>query len=224
MHTIMIVEDDRALCAELEGGLKKWGFAVFSCECFDSILEEFARIKPQLVIMDVNLPSHDGFYWCRKIREISKVPVLFLSSRDTGMDIIMAVNNGADDYVTKPFSMSVLIARIQAMLRRAYDYSAENPDILECRGAIVNISEGSILYEGSRRELTRNELKIVTLLMKEKGRVVSRERIMQLLWDDDQFVNENTLTVNINRLRGKLAEIGLHDFITTRKGQGYLIS
>lgn len=224
MHTVFLVEDDLALCAELEDNLRRWGFTVITCQAFDRILEDFVRVRPHLVIMDINLPFFDGFYWCRKIREVSKVPVLFLSSRDTNMDIIMAVNTGGDDYVTKPFSMSVLLARIQAVLRRAYDYNAEQTEVMEHNGVILNISESTLLYGERKAELTRNELKIMAVLMKERGRVVSRERIMQLLWDDDQFVNDNTLTVNINRLRGKLADLGVVDFIATRKGQGYLIS
>lgn len=223
MYSIMIVEDDRALCSHLAEGLAKWNFNVLAAENFENILEEFIRYKPQLVVMDVNLPCFDGFYWCRRIREVSKVPVLFLSSRDTNMDIVMAVNTGADDYITKPFSMPVLIAKIQAVLRRTYDYSAETPDLMEYRGLTLNPGEGTAVFNGQKTELTRNELKILTLLLNNKGRIVSRESIMQVLWDDDVFVNDNTLTVNINRLRSRLSDLGLDDFISTRKGQGYMI-
>ena len=223
MYTILIIEDDRALCSRLAEGLSKWDFVVAYAEDFENILEEFIRHKPQLVIMDVNLPCFDGFYWCARIREMSRVPVLFLSSRDTNMDIVMAVNSGADDYIAKPFSMQVLIAKVKAVLRRTYDYSAGVAELPEHRGLTLNTGEGSVSYGGMKTELTKNELKLMTLLMNNKGRVVSRENMMQLLWDSDMFVNENTLTVNINRLRSKLADMGLPDFIDTKKGQGYII-
>jgi len=223
MYCIMVVEDDQALASQLAEGLSKWNFNVSVPGNFDNILEDFVRYKPQLVIMDINLPSFDGFYWCAKIREVSKVPVIFLSSRDSNMDVIMAVNTGADDYITKPFSMSVLIAKIQAVLRRTYDYSSGTPDLLEHMGITLNTGESTLIYSDQKIELTKNELKILVLLLNNKGRVVSRESIMQALWDDDEFVNDNTLTVNINRLRSRLAEIGLPEIIGTRKGQGYII-
>lgn len=223
MQRIMLVEDDNALCSQIIEGLKKWGFNADSANNFENIIENFNIIKPQLVIMDVNLPCYDGFYWCGKIREISKVPVIFLSSRDTNMDIVMAVNTGADDYITKPFSLQILIAKIQAILRRAYDYSSAGQEYMEHKGLILNMGESSVIYENSKAELTKNEMKILSLLMNNKCRIVSRESIMQLLWDDDQYVNDNTLTVNINRLRAKLADLGLNDFIETKKGQGYII-
>lgn len=224
MYGIMLVEDDGALCSQLSEGLRKWGFSVSVAGDFENVLEDFIKCRPQLVIMDINLPCFDGFYWCGKIREVSNTPILFLSSRDSNMDVIMAVNTGADDYITKPFSMSVLIAKIQAVLRRTYAYSAASPELLEHRGVTLNAGEGVLLYNGNRLELTKNELKIMSLLLNKKGSVVTRENIMQMLWDDDQFVNDNTLTVNINRLRSRLSEIGLDELIGTRKGQGYIIT
>lgn len=223
MHTIMLVEDDSALCLQIIEGLKKWGFNADSAVNFENIIDDFNKIKPQLVIMDINLPCYDGFYWCNRIREISKVPVIFLSSRDTNMDIIMAVNTGADDYIAKPFSMQILIAKIQAILRRTYDYTTADHDYLEHRGLILNMGESSVIYGNSKSELTKNEMKILKLLMTNKGRIVSRESIMKLLWDDDQYVNDNTLTVNINRLRSRLSDLGLEDYIETKKGQGYIV-
>jgi Response regulators consisting of a CheY-like receiver domain and a winged-helix DNA-binding domain len=219
----MLVEDDEALCSQICEGLGKWGFSADAATNFENIMEDFNRIRPQLVIMDVNLPCFDGFHWCRKIREISKVPVVFLSSRDTNMDIIMGVNNGADDYIIKPFSMQVLIAKLQAIMRRTYDYTASSSEYIEHNGVMLNMGEGAIYFGKNKSDLTKNELKILTLLMNNKGRVVSRESIMQLLWDDDMYVNDNTLTANINRLRTKLAEIGQPDFIITKKGQGYIV-
>ena len=223
MHTIMLVEDDSALCSQIIEGLKKWGFNADSAVNFENIIEDFSKIKPQLVIMDINLPCYDGFYWCSRIRELSKVPVIFLSSRDTNMDIIMAVNTGADDYIAKPFSMQILIAKIQAILRRTYDYTTSDQDYIEHRGLILNMGESSVIYGNSKSELTKNEMKILRLLMANKGKIVSRESIMKLLWDDNQYVNDNTLTVNINRLRSRLADLGLEDYIETKKGQGYIV-
>ena len=224
MYTIMIVEDDRALCTQLAEGLRKWRFNVTIAEDFEHVVAEFGRHQPQLVVMDVNLPCFDGFYWTEQIRKISKVPVLFLSSRDNNMDIIMAVNAGADDYVTKPFAMSVLIAKVQALLRRSYDYAAGTPDLLSHHELTLNTGDGTVFYNGQRIELTKNEHKILSLLLSNKGKIVSRGRLMRLLWDNDEFVNDNTLTVNINRLRTKLADMGLDDFIATKKGQGYIIT
>jgi len=224
MYTIMLVEDDEALCSQISEGLKKWSFNAVPARNFDNIIDDFNRIKPQLVIMDVNLPCFDGFHWCNKIRELSKVPVIFLSSRDTNMDIVMAINTGADDYITKPFSMQVLIAKLQAIIRRTYDYTASSLEYIECKGLMLNTADASISCDNHKTQLTRNEFKILTLLMNNKGRVVSRESIMQLLWDNDEYVNDNTLTANINRLRGKLADIGQPDFIITKKGLGYMIA
>lgn len=223
MYKIMIIEDDPSLSAKIGEGLSRWGFNAIEVENFEDIMGEFAKHNPQLIIMDINLPFFDGFYWCNRIREISKLPIVFLSSRDTNMDIIMAVNMGGDDFITKPFSMDILMAKIHALLRRTYSYGENAGQIIDCKGTILNISDSTLLYNGEKVELTKNELKILLLLMKNRGKIISRERIMRILWDDDVFVNDNTLTVNINRLRNKLRDNGLKDFITTRKGQGYLI-
>lgn len=223
MYKILIVEDDRALCNEIKEGISKWGFSTVSIENFESVLEEFAKHNPHLVIMDINLPSFDGFYWCQKIRSISKVPIIFLSSRDSNMDIIMAVNMGGDDFVTKPFSMDVLLAKIQAILRRTYSYGENEGQIIECDGAILNINDGTLTYDNSTIDLTKNEFKILQLLMKNKGKIISRDRIMRVLWESEYFISENTLTVNVNRLRKRLEDIELKDFIVTKKSQGYMI-
>lgn len=224
MYKILIIEDDPSLSSTIIIELKKWDFDTSGIEHFDDILPEFVAFQPHLVIMDINLPYYDGFYWCRKMREISDLPLIFLSSRDSNHDIIMAVNLGGDDYITKPFSMEVLIAKVNAMLRRAYDYQDHAADTIECRGAVLHLGEGILHYHQSRLELTRNELKILSLLMKNQGKIISRDRIMRYLWDNDEFVNDNTLTVNINRLRSKLEGIGLDEFIHTKKGSGYLIT
>ena len=223
MYKIFIVEDDNVLCNNIGEGIAKWGFSVVSIENFENVLEEFAKHNPHLVIMDINLPCFDGFYWCKKIRDISKVPIIFLSSRDSNMDIVMAVNMGGDDYVTKPFSMDILLAKIQALLRRTYSYGQEEGQIIECNGAILNINDGTLTYNDKSMELTRNEFKILQLLMRNQGKIVARDRIMRALWESEYFISENTLTVNINRLRKSIEDIGLEDFILTKKSQGYMI-
>ena len=222
MREILLVEDDLDLARELSLALNKWGFTVYRIERFDNILKEFLEKKPMLVIMDVNLPYFDGFYWCEKIRDVSKVPIIFLSSRDSNMDVIMGMNNGGDDYITKPFSVEVLISKINALLRRSYDYVSS--DSLLYYDDIILDTEKCILKRGDKSiELTKNELKILSLLIKNKDKVVSRDKIMMSLWDDDEFVNDNTLTVNITRLRNKLKYIGIEDFIKTKKGLGYMV-
>lgn len=223
MYKIMIVEDDTTLCSNMVERLTKWGFHTCFVKDFENITVEFTQCKPNLVIMDVNLPYFDGFYWCNKTRELSKIPILFVSSRDTNMDIIMAVNTGADDYITKPFSMDILIAKINALLRRTYSYGDESSDLLECGGVILNLTDNTLFYNEQKVELTRNEFKVMLLLMKNKGKTISRQRLMRVLWEDDNFINDNTLTVNINRLRMRLKDVGLEDYIVTKKGYGYVI-
>lgn len=223
MRKVLIVEDDKTLCNSIKEGIAKWGFDGISVENFEDILQEFIKHEPHLVIMDINLPNFDGFYWCRRIRNISKAPVIFLSSRDNNMDIIMAVSMGGDDYITKPFSMDILLAKIQALFRRAYSYTKESGTIIECSGAVLDLNKGTFIYNDKSIELTKNEFKILQLLMKNKGKIVSRNRIMRALWESEYFISENTLTVNVNRLRNKLEEIDLKDFIATKKSQGYII-
>ena len=223
MYKILIVEDDIALCNNIREGISKWNFEGVIVENFYDILQEFAKHNPHLVIMDINLPYFDGFYWCRKIRDISKVPIIFLSSRDTNMDIVMAVSMGGDDYVTKPFSMDILLAKIQALIRRTYSYGQGDSQLIECDGVILDLKDGTIIYNGEKLELTKNEFKILQLLMRNKGKIVPRDKIMRVLWESEYFISENTLTVNVNRLRKKLEDIGLKDFIVTKKSQGYMI-
>ena len=223
MYKIFIVEDDKALCNNIKEGISKWGYEGIVVENFEDILQGVAKHNPHLVIMDINLPYFDGFYWCRKIRDISKVPIIFLSSRDSNMDIVMAVNMGGDDYVTKPFSMDILLAKMQALIRRAYSYGQVDEQIIECEGAILNINDGTLTYNGKTIELTKNEFKILQLLMRNRGKIVSRDRIMRVLWESEYFISENTLTVNVNRLRSKLEDIGLKNLIVTKKSQGYMI-
>ncbi|GAA0771486.1 response regulator transcription factor [Clostridium subterminale] len=222
MKEILLVEDDLDLSKVLSSSLNKWGFEVNLIENFDSILKEFIEKEPQLLIMDVNLPYYDGFYWCKKIREISKVPIIFLSSRDSNMDLIMGINNGGDDYITKPFSIEVLITKINALLRRTYDY-AGSESIIYYNDAVLDIEKCTFKYGNNTIELTKNEIKILSVLIKNREKVVSRDKLMMSLWNDDEFVSDNTLTVNITRLRNKIKEIGLDDFIKTKKGIGYMV-
>ena len=223
MYKILIVEDDDTLCSKIKDRILKWGYHTISIGNFENILEEFAKYNPHLVIMDINLPYFDGFYWCNKIRAISKVPIIFLSSRDNNMDIVMAINMGGDDFVTKPFSMDVLLAKIQAIVRRTYSYGENEGQIIECEGAILNINDGTMTFNNEKVEFTKNEFRILYLLMKNRGKIISRTRIMRVLWENEYFISENTLTVNVNRLRKKLEDIGLKNFIITKKSQGYMI-
>lgn len=222
MKEILLIEDDLDLAKELCSVLNKWGFNAFLIENFEEILKEVIEKKPQLVIMDVNLPYFDGFYWCTKIRGFSKVPILFLSSRDSNMDIVMGINNGGDDYITKPFDVQVLISKINALMRRTYDYS-ESESLIYYKDAVLDVEKCTFRYRGEVIELTKNEMKILSLLIKSKGKVVSRDKLMLSLWNDDEFVNDNTLSVNITRLRNKIKDIGLDDFIKTKKGLGYMV-
>jgi DNA-binding response OmpR family regulator len=217
------VEDDLSLSAEMAAGLLRWGYAVHVPTQFEDVTREFAAFDPHLVLLDVNLPRYDGFWWCARIRELSKVPVIFVSSRDAQMDIVMAMNAGADDYITKPFSMAVLVAKVQAVLRRAYAWSGMSLDFVSRGGLVVNLSDSTARHMDNQVTLTRNEQKLLCHLLAQEGRVVGRDRLMELLWNDSVYVNDNTLTANMTRLRAKLGELGLPDFIETRKGQGYRI-
>lgn len=223
MFKIMIVEDDIKIREIMFENIQKWGFEGICVTDLNKVFNTFIKHKPHLVLMDINLPSFDGFYWCNKIREVSKVPIIFISSRSTNMDIIMAINMGGDDFVQKPFSLEVLMVKINALLRRTYSYSNIESDIIEHNGIVLNLKEGNLTHNEEKLNLTKNEFKILHILMKSIGSIVSRDKIMRELWKDERFVDDNTLTVNINRLRKKLSNIGLQDFIQTKKGQGYII-
>lgn len=223
MYKILIVEDDRGIGEAIKKQAEMWNLEAKCAENFRDILAEFAEYSPHLVLLDISLPFYNGYYWCGEIRKVSKVPVIFISSASDNMNIVMAMNMGADDFIPKPFDQSVLMAKIQAMLRRTYDFSSSVP-ILEHRGAILNTGENSLMYEDRNIDLSKNEYRILLALMENKGKVVSREKLMERLWETDSFVDENTLTVNVNRLRKKLDGAGLKDFITTKFGVGYLIA
>jgi DNA-binding response OmpR family regulator len=222
-YRVYLVEDDRMLAEEISRLLMKWGYEIRTAEMFDNILDEFLAVQPHVVLMDVNIPSFDGFHWCKKIREISAVPIIYISSRDSSMDVIMGMNNGGDDYLAKPFDNAVLVARLQAVIRRAYEYNIQEPHVLRYRGLTVHLEEAVASYEDKKCELTKNELKILKLLLENQGKVVTRQALMRSLWDEEIYINENTLTVNVNRVRIKLEELGLKYFITTKKGMGYVV-
>ena len=221
-YRIFLVEDDRSIAEGLQHQLEQWNFEVRVVQNFRGVLGEFTTFDPHLVLMDIMLPCYDGYHWCREIRRVSEVPIIFLSSASDNMNLIMAMNMGGDDFIPKPFDWNVLLAKIQAILRRTYDFAAPAPT-LEHRGAMLNTADASLTYQGQRIELTKNDYRILQTLLERKGSVVSRETLMEKLWETDSFVDENTLTVNIVRLRRKLEAAGLPDYITTKKGLGYLI-
>ncbi len=262
MYRILIVEDDPTIADAMRRQIESWGFQAKCAEDFRDIAGEFERYAPHLVLLDIILPCYDGYYWCQKIRKFSKVPIVFLSSASDNMNIVMAMNMGGDDFIAKPFDLNVLTAKLQAVLRRAYDFAPEmarfgedasgagilsdsetgnfgtkaadpgippgwggmlSAEILAHRGVVLNTSDASLSFQGKKIELTKNEYRILQTLLADKGRIVSRDKLMLKLWETDSFVDENTLTVNITRLRRKLEREGLKDFIATRKGLGYMI-
>lgn len=222
MYKILIVEDDATIVEVLKRQLGKWGYLVENVKDFDRVTEEFQAFEPHLVLLDISLPFYNGYYWCGEIRKISRVPMIFISSAGDDMNLIMAVNMGADDFIAKPFKFEVVLARIQALLRRAYDFGGD-PKTLSHKGVTLNLGDGTAAYGEEKIELTKNEFKIMELLMKRKGRVVPREDFIQALWDTEDFIDDNTLTVNVARLRQRLKSMGVEELISTKKGLGYLI-
>ncbi|MBR0600392.1 response regulator transcription factor [Sinanaerobacter chloroacetimidivorans] len=221
MYRILIVEDDGKISSIMEENFKKWGYETKAVEDFSDVLPDFIAFEPHMVLMDINLPNYDGFYWCARIREFSHLPIVFISSRDTDSDKIRAITQGGDDYIEKPFSMDLLIAKVSAILRRAYSYVDQTLNILQYKDMVLNLERHQVFYGDKETELTKNECKILTLLLRNPGKLVSRTRLMKDLWDDESFVDDNTLTVNVNRLRRKLDELGLEGSIKTIKGEGY---
>lgn len=222
MYRILIVEDDRGIAGAIKAQAEMWNLEAVCAEDFRDVLGEFARVQPHLVLLDITLPFFNGYHWCGEIRRLSNVPIIFISSAADNMNIVMAMSMGADDFIAKPFDGSVLMAKIQALLRRSYDFAAATP-LLEHRGAFLDTGDNSLTYGGERIALTKNEYRILLCLMENKGRVVSREKLMERLWETDSFVDENTLTVNVGRLRKKLDAAGLAGFIATKFGVGYIV-
>lgn len=224
MYKVYIVEDDSTILSIIEDRLTNWGFECLTASDFGNISTEFAQFKPHLVLMDINLPRFDGFYWCTQIRKTSKVPILFVSSRTDDSDKVRAMAGGGDDYIEKPFSIDVLIAKVQAILRRTYDYTDSDFNTLSHDDLMLDIERMVVSYGGDEAQLTHNECTILSTLIKAGGKVVSRAKVIKALWEDESFVDDNTLTVNITRLRQKLAKVKPGEVILTVKGKGYRLS
>lgn len=222
MYKIFIVEDDKGIAEGVKTLLENWGMEAFIVNDFKNVNAEFAALNPHLVLLDISLPFMNGYHWCSEIRRVSPVPVIFISSAADNMNIVMAMNMGADDFIAKPFDQSVLVAKVQALLRRTYDFGKNN-SIIEHKGAMLNTGDDTLTYNGEHIDLTKNEYRILLTLLQNKGAVVSREKLMEALWESDSFVDENTLTVNVGRLRKKLDGVGLNDFVITKFGVGYII-
>ena len=222
MYKVLIVEDDRGIADAIQNQAEMWGLVAMCVQNFRNVMEEFAAFDPHLVLLDITLPFFNGYHWCSQIRQVSKVPIIFISSASDNMNIIMAMNMGADDFIAKPFDGSVLMAKVNALLRRAYDFTGA-VTILQHKGAMLNTADNTFTYEGKDIPLSKNEYRILLTLMENKGNVVSRERLMEKLWQTDSFVDENTLTVNVGRLRKKLDAAGLTDFVETKFGVGYIV-
>ena len=222
MYKVMIVEDDEIISNSIAGYLQKWQYATHEVVDFQNVVKEFVEQSPDLVLMDINLPYFDGYYFCEEIRKLSKVPIIFISSANDDMNIVMAMNIGADDFIEKPFKLVVLKAKIEALLRRVYNFNSSN-SLIVYKEVIFDINKDEIKYKDNIATLTKNESKILTILLENREKIVSREDIIAALWQSDNFIDENTLSVNINRLRAKLKSIGIDEFITTKKGKGYIV-
>ena len=222
MYKILIVEDDMTIAKTLSNHLSKWNYEMRYVTDFKNVYEEFMEFQPQLVLMDIMLPFYNGYHWCTEIRKVSKVPVIFISSMSDNMNIVMAMNMGGDEFIEKPFDLNVVTAKIQALLRRPSAFQGA-VNVIEHQGVMLNISDATVTYQEKKLALTKNDYKILQILLENAGRIVAREEIMTRLWESDEFIDDNTLTVNVTRLRKKLEELGLKDFIVTKKGIGYII-
>lgn len=221
-YRILIIEDDEVIAELVKEALEKWGYQAMQITDFKNISSEVAKYQPDLILLDINLPFYNGFYWCRELRGFTKAPVIFVSSADDNMNIVMAMDMGGDDFIAKPFDMNVLLAKVNAMIRRSYTYQGQT-NIISVGNVILNLTDATLVCQGKKTELTKNECKILKLLMENQGKIVSRDSIMTYLWENEEFVDDNTLTVNVTRIRKKLKEIGIEDMITTKKGIGYMI-
>lgn len=223
VHKILVVEDDDVIAMAIKSHLEIWGYNVECITDFKDVTSTFVKNDPQLVLMDISLPFYNGYHWCSEIRKLSKVPIIFISSANDSMNIVMAVNMGGDDFIAKPFDFNVLVAKVQALIRRTYDFAGKT-NIMEHNGVMLNISDATLHYNGEKLELTKNDNKIMQILMENTGKAVSRDTIMTKLWETDSYIDDNTLTVNMARLRKKLEHIGIIDFIITKKGIGYMVN
>ena len=222
VSNVYIVEDDPVIAGAVADHLATWQMQSRCAKDFEHILDEVEEYQPDIILLDIKLPYYNGFYWCMEIRKTSKVPIIFISSADDNMNIVMAMNMGGDDFISKPFDLTVMVAKIQALLRRSYSFSG-TLNVIEHQGVILNLNDATVEYQQTKIELTKNEFKILQLLLENKSKIVSREEIMECLWLSDSFIDDNTLTVNVTRLRKRLNDIGLENFIKTKKGIGYMV-
>lgn len=222
MYKILIVEDDMVIANGLKNHLEKWNYDVACVTDFKNIVENFVKYEPQLVLLDIVLPFFNGFHWCQEIRKISKVPIIFLSSANDNMNIVMAMNLGGDEFIEKPFDFTVVTAKVQAVLRRTYEFRG-TANLLEWHGVCLNLSDATIQYHNEKQDLTKNEFRILQMLLENAGKIVSRDQIITRLWQNDEFIDDNTLTVNVARLRRKLEQMGIENAIQTKKGIGYMV-
>ncbi|MBM6737586.1 MULTISPECIES: response regulator transcription factor [Clostridia] len=222
MYRIMIVEDDSTIAEALKRHLEGWDYETVIAEDFKNIMAEFTRVEPDLVLLDIGLPFYNGFYWCTQIRQVSDVPIIFISSASDNMNIVMAMNMGGDEFIEKPFDLHVVTAKVQALLRRTYSYRG-SASLMEYKGCILNLADATVTYQDRKTDLTKNEFKIFQCLLENAGKIVTRDEIIARLWESDAFIDENTLTVNVARLRKKLAQIGLEEAVVTKKGIGYMV-
>ena len=222
MYRILIVEDDMTIAKVLAAHLEKWGYETRCAENFKNIMNDFLDFEPQLLMLDIGLPFFNGFHWCQEIRKVSQVPIMFLSSLDDNMNIVMAMNMGGDEFIEKPFDLNVVTAKAQALLRRTYAFQGSS-NLLEHDGIMLNLGDATVLYQDQKVELTKNEFRILQILFERAGKIVSRDEIIERLWDSDEFIDDNTLTVNVARLRKKLESVGRKDMIRTKKGIGYMV-
>ena len=222
MYRLLIVEDDKGIAEAIKTQAEIWDFSVRIAENFRNVMTDFADFDPHIVLLDITLPFFNGFHWCTEIRKVSRVPIIFISSAADNMNMVMAMNMGADDFITKPFDQSVLTAKLRALMRRSYDFAASAP-VLEHKGALLNTGDNTLTYGDEKISFSKNEYRILLVLMENRGKVVSREKLIESLWETDSFIDENSLSVNVNRLRRRLESIGLNDFITTKFGVGYII-
>lgn len=222
MYKILIIEDDPVIAGIIQKHLVSWEYEARCISNFKNVLTEFSEFEPHLVLIDISLPFYSGYYWCSQIRKVSKTPVIFVSSASDNMNIVTAMDMGADDFIAKPFDLDVLSAKVRALLRRSYDFTA-SVNLIEHRGVMLNISDAALFFKGEKIELTKNEYRILKVLMENRGRIQSRDTLMQRLWETDNYVDENTLTVNVTRIRRKLENAGISDFITTKRGLGYIV-
>lgn len=222
MYKILIIEDDLTIARMLAAHLRKWDYEVALAEDFKNIMEIFAREEPQLVLLDIGLPLFNGFHWCQQIRQLSQVPIIFLSSLDDNMNIVMAMTMGGDEFIEKPFDLNVVTAKVQAILRRTYSFGSAS-SVVEYHGAVLNLNDATLTYQDRRADLTKNEFKIFQMLLENVGKIVSRDEIIERLWESDEYIDDNTLTVNVARLRKKLQELGMEQVVRTKKGIGYMV-